>query len=98
MKVSFKSSKRMVTDYYVYIDGVKFELFDTLATLRGIEDRCMSIVITDKEMARILKENDVIEFEGNRRSNMGARFGTNGKKLLAILEEKEDKIYKKVKK
>ena len=96
MKVSFRSKKRVVTDYFVHIGGSKFEFSDVLAGMRCIDDRCSDIVITDKEMIKVFKEQDIIEFEGSRDKRIGARFGKNGKRFLTILEEKEEKIYKEI--
>jgi len=59
MKVSFRSKKRMVTDYFVYINGDKLDFFEALSTARAIDDRCKSVVITDKDMIRIFKENEI---------------------------------------
>jgi len=98
MNVSFRSKKKVVTDYFVYVDKVRFDFFDTLAVLRHTEDRRYPIAIIDDEMIRVFKANEIIEYEGSRRPEIGARLGKNGKKFIAILEDKEKKIYDKLKK
>jgi hypothetical protein len=91
MKISFRKKKRNITEYFVYIDGEKFEFYYLYKSVADIEDNRYSIVLTDPTMIRVLLDNEIIKSPGSRKGNK-AKFGPNGKEFVTILKNKRKEI------
>ena len=78
---------RRVDNYYVHLDGEKFEFFNLLETLQAVRD--FNVTITDQRMADALANNDIVS-GGN--SDIPSRFAEFGEDFLRQLEKEENKI------
>jgi len=92
MEVSFRKKKRTITEYFVHMNGEKFEFYDVYRTITRIDDSRSSIVMTDPIMIRVFLVNGIINSPGSRKGGQGATLGPNGKEFIAILEKKRTEM------
>ena len=95
MEVSFRKKKRTITEYFVHMNGEKFEFYDVYRTITRIDDNRSSIVMTDQTMIKVFLVNGIINSPGSRTNGSsihGATLGPNGKEFIAILEKKRTEM------
>lgn len=100
MKVTYRSKKIVVHQVfqYVYIEGIKFELYDLCSTLEHAASPIENIEITNDRMAKVLLEKKLITNRGSARHLTPARLTQKGKDFLACLKKRKQTIWKKDKK
>jgi len=91
MEIKFRKKNRTITEYFVYIDGEKFEFYDLYKSVAYIEDNRYSIVLNDPTMIRVLLNNEIIKSPGSKKDG-GAKFGPNGKEFISILKNKRKEM------
>lgn len=83
-KILIRSKKRTITEYFIYIDGIKFNLNNLLSVLDRLDG--YNIKIVDKQMIAMFKRYKVIKHEGT--SYSPATKGSNFKKFSNYIENK----------
>lgn len=81
------STQRTVTDYWIMIDGRKFDAKDVYNTLVETCSPSSDSYMTDHNMVDALKKLRVIEHGGSGRWAMSASRGPNYERFIAHLEK-----------
>lgn len=81
------STQRTVTDYWIMIDGRKFDALDVYNTLTETCDDHSNSYMTDRRMVEALKKLRVIEHGGSGKWAMSAARGPNYDRFIALLEK-----------
>ena len=83
--VHVTKSSRVVTDYWIIIQGRKFDAEDIYETLSEVKAHS-DIYLTDADMAQTLIDIDVLASAGSNRGGYGAKLGSKGDIFLAALK------------
>lgn len=78
---------RTVSDYWITIEGERFDAEDLYASLQEVNHSNDTILTFERKKMNILKKLGVVDHEGSSRWCMGAELGPNGEEFIKVLRE-----------